>query len=98
MIKPDNVSFADAIIEELDKHAERVKYAEVDSVLYDIIAEHYSVHKNKPFYEYIINSFVDKKVVVVVYEGEDVINKLVGLIGDTDLILAHPCQHTRKVQ
>ena len=83
MIKPDHVKYADEILNLLDQYGTRIIHREV-SVPKEIIENHYSVHKGKPFYQRLINSFLDKNVVIAVYEGENITNKFREVIGATE--------------
>jgi len=84
IVKPDHEHLAEEILKKLDKHAKRIKTARIDKVPKEIVEEHYSIHKEKDFYERLINSFKDRRVVVVVYEGNNIIKKFIEIIGNTD--------------
>jgi nucleoside-diphosphate kinase len=84
MIKPDHVELADDILEHLDQHGNRIDTSQVDEVPRDVIEAHYSPHKDKPFFGNMTDSFVGRSVILAVYEGEGVIQRLMDIIGPTD--------------
>jgi nucleoside-diphosphate kinase len=84
MIKPEHVELADKILEELDRYGTRVISAKVDAVPRDTIEEHYSPHKGKWFFDPMTNAYVEKSVVIAVYEGDNVIQRMMEVIGPTD--------------
>lgn len=84
LIKPDHVDLAEQILSELDQYGHRVKTVKVENVPRIIIENHYSVHKGKHFFRYMIEGFTGRQVVLALYEGEEVITKFVKVIGDTD--------------
>lgn len=75
MIKPDHAHFADEILRELDQYGDRTKTAAVSAVPQEIIEEHYALHRGKNFYSYMIASYVGKKVVIAVYEGDNIVQR-----------------------
>ena len=84
IIKPDHVKLADTILAELDSLAAREHTARVEVVPRDIIEAHYTVHRERPFYQYLVDSFVGKSVVLGVYAGLDVVRKVMDACGPTD--------------
>ncbi len=84
IIKPDHVELADAILTELDHLAARKHTARVDVVPRDVIESHYAPHREKSFYQYLVDSFVGKPVVIAVYQGEQAIQRVMDACGHTD--------------
>lgn len=84
MIKPDYIHIAETILKELDQHGMRIKTSKVNSVPQHVIENHYSAHKGKHFYNELINEFANKPVIIAIYEGENIIQKFIELIGPTD--------------
>ena len=84
IIKPDHFHLADIILKELDKYGKRVKTARIYAVPKELVEQHYSVHKGKMFYEWLIDSFAGRPVVIAVYEGKSIIQKFSEVIGSTD--------------
>lgn len=88
LIKPDHVDIADNILNELDDYGTRRKTIKVDSVPREIIENHYSHNWEKFFFEYMADYFIGKPVVIAIYEGENIIQKLREVAGPTDPIKA----------
>ena len=88
IIKPDHVHLADIILNELDSYGKRVKTARVNAVPRELVEQHYSVHKGKIFYEWVVDSFAGRPVVIAVYEGRNIIQKFSEVIGPTDPVKA----------
>jgi nucleoside-diphosphate kinase len=84
VIKPAHFHLAGDILKELDKYGRRIKTAKVSSVPREVAEEHYATHKGKFFYKWLVDSFVNKKVVIAIYTGKGVIQKLSEIIGPTD--------------
>ena len=87
LIKPDHIHVAEEILNHLDKHGSRILSGKVDSVSKEVIEEHYAVHKEKHFFNHMTRSFIGKPVVLAVYEGENIIQKFIEIIGPTE-----PCK------
>lgn len=83
-IKPDHIQFADEIFSELDYYGLRIATARVDSVSQELIEEHYLYHRGKSFFGYMTDSYVGRSIVLSVYQGENIISKLIKIIGPTD--------------
>ena len=88
MIKPDHVQVAYRILDELDDYGTRGRCTRIDSVPLDVIARHYVVHQGKSFYDRLIDSFVGRAVVVAIYEGDDIVRKMLDKCGATDPLKA----------
>ncbi len=84
LIKPDHVDQAENILKELDQYGQRIVTVHVASVAYETIAEHYAGHRGRPYYEYMVQSFVGKPVVIAVFEGGQIRERLIDAIGPTD--------------
>ncbi len=84
LIKPDHVKVADEILSHLDSYGSRILSGKVDSVSKEVIEEHYAPHKEKYFFHNMTRSFIGNSVILAVYEGEEVIQKFINLIGPTD--------------
>ncbi|KYK25616.1 hypothetical protein AYK26_05755 [Euryarchaeota archaeon SM23-78] len=83
-IKPDHVKLADKILEELDELGTRLQTVKVDCVPKQVIENHYAIHKGKSFYDYLVGSFVGRPIVLAVYEGEGIVEKIIAVSGATD--------------
>jgi len=84
LIKPDHVELADRILEELDQCGNRVTTIRVGSVPRDVVESHYSPHRKKWFFGCTTESFVGMPVIVAIYEGEEVVQRFIDIIGPTD--------------
>jgi len=83
-IKPDHVDLANKILHELDTYGDRIQTVKIDYVPKEIIENHYAPHKGKFFFDYMVDYFVNKPLVIAIYEGENIIEKLIEVIGPTD--------------
>jgi len=84
LIKPKYVGLANEILEQLDIYGKRIITAKIDAVPKNIIEDHYSPHKGKSFFKYMTESFAGKSVVIAIYEGKGIIQKISDFIGPTD--------------
>ncbi len=96
LIKPDGLlkSLTGNIITTLSETKLDIVAAKVVQVTRELAEKHYSQHKDKPFFEELIkyvtgNLHGKKKVLALVYHGEDAIKKIKELAGDTNPEKAH---------
>lgn len=89
-IKPSHVDLAEKILNELDEYGSRIKTVKVDHIPKDVIENHYNIHKGKFFFDYMVDFFENKSIVLAVYEGEGIIKKLIDVIGPTNPVKAPP--------
>jgi len=89
-IKPDHFHIAHSILSELDEclglnggDSRRVT-AIVDNVHLEDIQEHHSCHRGKSFFCYMNESYVGRQIVLAVYEGENIVQRLLDATGPTD--------------
>jgi len=87
-IKPEHVDIADIIFHELDELGSRVYTTKVENVPEDIIRRHYEPLRDKYYYGWLVNSLIGKTIVLAVYEGEDIIGKVLRKVGDKDPIIS----------
>ena len=87
-IRHDFVDISNIILTELDARLkpsiERVETVLIPSVPREIFEKHYSMHKEKDFYEWIMNFSVGNPVVLAIYRGEDAIQRVIQIAGPTD--------------
>lgn len=83
-IKPDAVDRAEEIFSLLDQHGTRVQTVALDSTPREDMEAHYAPHREKFFFDYVVGEFVGQPLVLALYEGEDVIEKMKTAIGPTD--------------
>jgi nucleoside-diphosphate kinase len=84
MIKPDHVNLAEQILGILDQYGRRTMQGRVDSVTKELIEYHYTDHRGRPYFPWMAEHFVGRPAVPAVYEGQDVIKKVMDAIGPTD--------------
>ncbi|MEK6950116.1 MAG: nucleoside-diphosphate kinase [Nanoarchaeota archaeon] len=84
MIKPEHVPLAEEILAELSSYGTLMGKAVIEAVPRSMIEEHYAIHRGRPFYHYLVDSFVGRPVVVAVYEGEGIVQKIMERCGPTD--------------
>ena len=90
MIKPDSVDDAESILEELDGVGNRISTSKVESLERTLMEEHYSCYVGEPHFRPVVEYFTGQTVVVAVYEGDGIIQKIRNLIGATDPAKAQP--------
>lgn len=84
IVKPEWVHLAQEILNELDNYGTRIKTSKIDSIPLNVVENHYSAHKEKVIYPWLLKEFVNKPVVIAIYEGENVVERFKELIGPTD--------------
>ncbi len=86
MIKPDGVQrrLIGGIISRFEKKEMKIVGMKFIHPSKEMAEKHYEVHKNKPFYEGLIQYLLSGPVVAMVLEGEKVIQLVRKMIGETD--------------
>lgn len=84
MIKPEHVSSTEEILADLSGYGTLTAKAVITAVPRAVVEEHYTVHRERPFYQYLVDSFVDRPVVIAIYEGMGVVQKVMECCGSTD--------------
>ncbi len=86
MIKPDGVQrrLIGEIISRFEKKEMKIVGMKFIHPSKEMAEKHYEVHKNKPFYEGLIQYLLSGPVVAMVLEGEKVIQLVRKMIGETD--------------
>lgn len=93
ILKPDAVRrrLAGEIIGRVERKADWTIVAlELRTLDRDTLEQHYEEHKGKPFYEPLVEFMASGPCVVMVVEGERVIEGIRALTGPTDPIAAAP--------
>ena len=98
LIKPDGIvkSLTGNIISVFSELKLKIVGAKIVRVNEDLAGKHYEVHKEKPFYEELINYLSGKstyhtnRVLALVYHGDDIIEKVREIVGKTNPEEAHP--------
>ena len=84
LIKPDHVANANDIFAMMDALGEREITHRVEHTPREVMENHYSPHKEKYFFDYVVDAFVGRPVVICVYSGENIIEKIKDITGVTD--------------
>ena len=92
LIKPDamQTGLGGAIISRLEKLGLKVvalKMLHMDKAL---AQRHYAVHKDKPFYESLVNYITSAPIIAAVFEGEGAVGVIRKAMGATDPAKAEP--------
>ena len=92
LIKPDamHTGLGGAIISRLEKLGLRMvalKMLHMDKAL---AQRHYAVHKDKPFYESLVNYITSAPIIAAVFEGEGAVGVIRKAMGATDPAKAEP--------
>ena len=92
IIKPDGVQrgLTGEIIGRLERRGLRLAAMKFMSVSPELAAQHYAVHKGKPFYEPLLNYIVSGPVVVMAWEGNKAIEAVRQTVGATNPTNAAP--------
>ncbi len=92
LIKPDvmHTGLGGAIINRLEKLGLKVvalKMLRMDRALAE---RHYAIHKDKPFFESLVNYISSAPLIAIVFEGEGAVEKIRKAMGATDPAKAEP--------
>lgn len=92
MIKPDGVSrgLIGEIIGRIEKKGFKIIEAKLINADLDTAKSHYEEHKDKPFFNELIEFIIEGKVMAIVVEGEEVISIIRLMVGDKDPKIAQP--------
>ena len=92
MIKPDGVSrgLVGEIIGRFEKKGFKIIKAKLINADLETAKSHYDEHKEKSFFDELINFILEDKVMVMVIEGDDVISIIRLMVGDKDPKIAQP--------
>ncbi|ACB85179.1 nucleoside-diphosphate kinase [Natranaerobius thermophilus] len=92
MVKPDGVErgLVGEIISRLENKRLNLRKITMLEVSKELAQTHYQEHRDKPFFNDLINYITSGPVVAMVWEGDNVIEVVRKLIGDTDPKKAAP--------
>lgn len=92
IIKPDGVQrgLMGEIIGRLERRGLRLAAMKFMAVSPELAAQHYAVHKGRPFYEPLLNYIVSGPVVVMAWEGSKAIEAVRQTVGATNPTNAAP--------
>lgn len=86
MIKPDAVSrgLVGDIISRFEKKGMKIKAMRLEMADPEVVAKHYEVHKERPFYQGLVDFIQSAPVVPMLVEGENAIAVSRALMGATN--------------
>lgn len=92
MIKPDGVSrgLVGEIIGRIEKKGFRIIEAKLMNADLDTVKSHYDEHKDKVFFNELIDFILEGKVMAMIIEGEEIISILRLMVGNKDPKMATP--------
>jgi nucleoside-diphosphate kinase len=86
LVKPDAMKrkLAGAIIARLQKLGLKLVAAKIIHADKALARQHYAVHKDKPFYDDLVNYITSAPIVACVFEGKDAVATIRKAMGATD--------------
>ncbi len=86
ILKPDSVSknAIGSILAKFEKNGFKIKELKMMRLDKEKAKEFYSIHKDKPFFNDLLEFITSGPIVAAIVEGEDAIERTRELIGDTD--------------
>ena len=92
MVKPDGVErkLVGEIIGRIEKKGFNILDIKMINPTKEIVEEHYDEHKEKPFFEELVNFILQGPVVGIIVEGENVIEVIRLMVGDKNPKFALP--------
>src|SRR5699024_9673113 len=91
MVKPDGVQrgLIGEIVARFENKGFKLAGAKLMSVSEELAKEHYGEHKERPFFEELVDFITSGPVFAMVWEGEEVISTSRTMIGETILQKQH---------
>jgi len=92
MIKPDGVqrNLVGEIIKRFEQKGFTLAGLKLMQVSRELAEKHYDVHKERPFFNSLVEFIISSPVVAMVWQGEGVVASARKLIGATDPLAAEP--------
>ena len=92
LIKPDamRTGLGGTIISRLEKLGLKLVALKMLQMDKDLAQRHYAVHKDKPFYESLVNYITSASIIAAVFEGEGAVGVIRKAMGATDPAKAEP--------
>lgn len=92
MVKPDGVqrNLIGEVISRFEAKGFTLVGLKLLSVSRELAEKHYDVHKDKPFFNSLVDFIISAPVAAMVWEGNDVVTSARKLIGATNPISAEP--------
>ncbi len=86
LIKPDAMQrgLAGAVIARLEKCGFKMAAMKMLHVDRKLAEEHYSIHKDKPFFRGLLDYIISSPIIAIVFEGERAVEKIREAMGATD--------------
>jgi nucleoside-diphosphate kinase len=86
MVKPDGVQrgLIGEVISRLEDRGLRLVGAKLVQIDRDLAEEHYGEHADKPFFESLVEFITAGPVMAMVWEGQDAVRQVRGMMGETD--------------
>jgi len=88
IVKPEHLHIGEIILGELDEVGKRIVTVRVDDVPEDMARKHYEPLKDRFYYEWLVDSFKGKSILLTLYEGENIVDDISKKVGPTDPALA----------
>jgi nucleoside-diphosphate kinase len=92
LVKPDGVQrgLVGEIIGRFERRGLKLIGMKFMQITPELAAEHYAVHRERPFYNSLINYIISGPVVAMAWEGKDAINAARSTMGATNPVAAAP--------
>ncbi len=92
MIKPDGVqrNLVGEIVKRFEQKGFTLAGLKLMQVSRELAEKHYDVHKERPFFNGLVEFIISSPVVAMVWQGEGVVASARKLIGSTDPLAAEP--------
>ncbi len=86
MIKPDGVQrrLVGEVIRRFEKEGLKIVAAKFMMVPEELAEKHYAVHKGKDFYDGLMGHITSGPVLALVFEGNNVVERVRRMVGNTD--------------
>jgi nucleoside-diphosphate kinase len=92
MVKPDGVQrqLAGKIVSTLERRGLKIAGLKLLRITPELAGRHYAEHRDKPFFQGLVDFITSGPVVAMVLEGKDCIAMVRGMMGATDPLKADP--------
>jgi nucleoside-diphosphate kinase len=92
LVKPDAMKrgLAGAIIGRLQGEGLRLRALKMLQMDRDLAGRHYAIHREKPFFNDLVEYIISTPIVAAVFEGKDAIERIREIMGATDPSKAAP--------
>lgn len=92
-VKPFHHHMSDDVLRDLDVNlgcsGSRIATVDVPVVPRELVEQHYAEHRQKKFYDELVNSIAGRSIMLAVYEGKKgLIRQIRSILGPTDPLLA----------